>query len=235
MVFSDEFVGRLQEDPIQGALELREVYDAAMSVASTSPSGFNNGEHEIAQEAYALLVELIDAKVLDISPIAYELNGNRAQDCQNVTGTMDALKSHYMALLKHKQLELHRKRFRTSIHSAFAYEFSQGDLERIQVLINDLRRLISSTAGFELDHQRRLLKRLEQLQQEIHKRVSDLDRFWGLIGDAGVVLGKLGANAKPIVDRIREITQIIWQTQSRTEELPSGTALPQLGNGNASE
>ena len=62
------------------------------------------------------------------------------------------------------------------------------------------------------------------------QKVSDLDRFWGLIGDAGVVLGKLGNDAKPFVDRIREIADIVWQTQSRAEELPSGTSLPSLEN-----
>jgi hypothetical protein len=71
---------------------------------------------------------------------------------------------------------------------------------------------------------------LERLQTELHKRVSDLDRFWGLIGDAGVVLGKLGSDAKPIVDRIREVADIVWRTQSRAEELPSGTRLPELSH-----
>jgi hypothetical protein len=55
-----------------------------------------------------------------------------------------------------------------------------------------------------------------------------LDRLWGLIGDAGVVLGKFGESAKPIVDRIKEIAEIVWQTQSRAEELPSGTPIPLL-------
>ena len=64
----------------------------------------------------------------------------------------------------------------------------------------------------------------------MHKKVSDLDRFWGLIGDAGVAPGKLGNDAKPIVDRIREIAGITWNTQSRAEELPSGTSFPQLEN-----
>ena len=77
----------------------------------------------------------------------------------------------------------------------------------------------------------RLLVRLEKLQSEMHKKVSDLDRFRGLIGDAGVVLGKLGKDAKPIVDRIKEVADIVWQTQSRTEELPSGTKIPMLTNG----
>lgn len=74
-----------------------------------------------------------------------------------------------------------------------------------------------------------ILKRLENLQSELHKRVSDLDRFWGLVGDAGVVLGKLGKDAKPIVDRVREVAEIAWKTQARTEELPSSSPNPMLG------
>ena len=61
--------------------------------------------------------------------------------------------------------------------------------------------------------------------------MSSLDRFWGLIGEAGVALGKFGQDAKPFVDRIREIAQIIWRTQARAEELPSGTPLPLLSDG----
>ena len=60
--------------------------------------------------------------------------------------------------------------------------------------------------------------------------MSNLDRLWGLIGEAGVVLGKFGKDAKPLVDRIREITQIAWRTQARAEELPSGTTLPLLSD-----
>jgi hypothetical protein len=123
-----------------------------------------------------------------------------------------------------------RTRFRNSLGSGFAFEFSQGDFDRVQELLNQLRALISAAASFDEEHRQRLLRRLEKLQSELHKKISDLDRLWGLIGDAGVVLGKLGNDAKPIVDRIREITEIVWQTQSRTEELPSGTKLPQLDN-----
>lgn len=97
-------------------------------------------------------------------------------------------------------------------------------------MINEIRELIANSNGLEKDHQRRLLSRLEKLQSEMHKKVSDLDRFWGLIGDAGVVLGKLGNDAKPIVDRIKEVADIVWQTQSRSEELPSGTQIPLLSD-----
>ena len=65
--------------------------------------------------------------------------------------------------------------------------------------------------------------------------MSDLDRFWGLVGDAGVVVGKLGKDAKPIVDRIQEVAEIIWRTQARAEELPSGQEMPLLTKGSGED
>jgi len=58
--------------------------------------------------------------------------------------------------------------------------------------------------------------------------MSNVDKLWGLVGEAGVTLGKFGKDAKPIVDRIREITKITWRTQSNSEELPSDTPFPLL-------
>jgi len=98
-----------------------------------------------------------------------------------------------------------------------------------------MRDLIAESSLFEEKHKRRLLKRLEQLQGELHKRQSDLDHFWGLLGDAGVALGKFGKEAKPFVDRVTEITNIIWRTQSKAEELPSGIKLPLLPAGEKDE
>ena len=53
--------------------------------------------------------------------------------------------------------------------------------------------------------------------------MSNIDQFWGLVGDAGVALGKFGEDAKPFVDLIKEILDIIWRVQSNAEELPSGS------------
>ena len=60
---------------------------------------------------------------------------------------------------------------------------------------------------------------LERLQQEMHKKVSDLDRVWGLFGDAGVMLGKFGRDAKPLVDTIKDLMTCIWRVQSRSEQI----------------
>jgi hypothetical protein len=96
-----------------------------------------------------------------------------------------------------------------------------------------LRVNISESPDIEEKHKQRLLQRLEKLQAELHKKMSDLDRFWGLVGEAGIVLGKFGKDAKPLVDRIREITDIVWRTQSRAEELPSDTQSPLISQDSA--
>ena len=80
-----------------------------------------------------------------------------------------------------------------------------------------------------------MLNKVESVQREIHKKITTLDKLWGLVGEAGVALGKFGKDAKPFVDRVREIAQITWRTQARVEELPSGTTLPLLTSGDPEE
>jgi hypothetical protein len=57
--------------------------------------------------------------------------------------------------------------------------------------------------------------------------LTNLDKFYGFIGDAGVILGKFGRDAKPFVDRIREIAEIAWRSQATAEQLPA-SAKPAL-------
>ncbi|XXJ21234.1 hypothetical protein ACR42D_17190 [Desulfovibrio caledoniensis] len=111
----------------------------------------------------------------------------------------------------------------------FYYEFSDGDLSRIQDLISTLRSDINSSTLFTEEHRRRLLLKLEKLQTELHKKMSSLDRFWGIFSETGVMLGKFGNDAKPFVDRIREIAEIGWRSQARAEELPSDSPLSLIG------
>ncbi len=119
-------------------------------------------------------------------------------------------------------------KYSAKLGACFTYEFSDGDLKKVQMSISELRDLISGSAFIEDNHKQRLLKRLERLQSELHKKMSDLDRFWGVVGDAGVVIGKFGKDAKPLADRIKEIMNIVWRTQARAEELESGSPNPFL-------
>jgi hypothetical protein len=126
------------------------------------------------------------------------------------------------------EYESARNKYEGFFQNVFIYKFTDGDLKRIQTLIDELRNLITDSELFDANHKERLLVKLEGLQKELHKKVSSLDKFWGLIGEAGVVLGKFGKDVKPLVDIIKEIVGIIWRTQANAYELPSGTSLPLL-------
>lgn len=227
MLFSEEFVDSLREDPVRWTIAACDkLIDEIRKSASMD---WSRHEFDLLMEAYALIVEVAEAQLLPVTLDFPEVTGSFSDDtCKVVYNYIEFVKRTCESQQSQTRLESLRNRFRVGLTRSFAYEFSQGDLDRIQVLVNQLRSSIAETRGFEPEHQRRLLRRLERLQTELHKKVSDLDRFWGLIGDAGVVLGKLGDDAKPIVDRIREIADIVWRTQSRAEELPSGTKLPEL-------
>lgn len=78
-----------------------------------------------------------------------------------------------------------------------SYKLSEDDISKIQEAINGLRELISKSEFIDSGHKDRLLSRLEKLQVELHKDISDFDMFWGYIVDSGAYLGQFGENAKP--------------------------------------
>lgn len=224
-MFDSDFVDGIAADPYAAALK---IIDSARSIPNDSPD-WTLEEHAAYMEAYALITVMIDAEMiaLDIFPPQIPTL-NWMEDCKEISLYFQKAEE----LIRTEQAKLSlgsmKAKFAAVLKGGFAYEFSQADVNRMQTLINELRTNISESELFSAKHQARLLKRLEALQAEVHKRVSDLDRFWGLIGDAGVVMGKFGNDAKPFVDRIVELSQIVWNAQKEAEELPSNAPMPLL-------
>ncbi len=234
-MFDDKFLDSLPEDPILAADALcdefvkfdiwakkkatEEAGGSQNALAALSALTPNPKYHDQYVEALAAFQAYSEAKDLYFKYPA--LSSDKSENVKVIYKFFSGAKTKLTADVANLTLARAKTRYSAHFGGVFAYEFSQGDLDRVQELINSLREEITNTNGLEKEHQQRLLKRLEHLQGELHKKVSDLDRFWGLVGDAGVVLGKLGKDAKPIVERIKEITEIIWRTQSRSEELPT--------------
>lgn len=225
MFIDETILNIIKNDPDKGICTLRNKVDSYLQ----NGNEWGQNEYDILLETYALIIELDHAQIINLDYHITNLTGQFATDLTIMSETLERTYTQCKARMDRNSLERLRGRFRMDFSTEFSYEFSQGDLERLQELINQIRHQISA-AGLEDEHKQRLLARLEKLQSELHKKVSDLDRFWGLIGDAGVVLGKLGEDAKPIVDRVREVAGIVWKTQARSEELPSGTDIPLLGD-----
>lgn len=227
-IVNAELVKTLSADPTNTFLNAFRKLDNNLS---NNASEWESAEFEQILEVIALLEVIIESGRFEGKappPPIDDVHNTAATDLYNyLYHAAEALKTDQSI----RQFHNLKASFAAKLGGGFYYEFSEGDLSRVQALINELREKISESSDFDPDHRQRLLKRLEAIQREMHKKVADMDRFWGLVGDAGVVLGKFGENAKPIVDRIREIADIVWRTQARAEELPSGSSLPLLGSG----
>ncbi|EGR0311413.1 TPA: hypothetical protein ACVU1I_003552 [Vibrio cholerae] len=231
-LFEESTFELIEASPMRG---LKEVTD----ITYKHLDGYLETElkHEILWNACLLIDDIIGTYNL-VSITAPEL----PEPSENLDFTCNMLFSYLRQVSQEVEIQVThlniadiRQKYAQRLKSSFAYEFSQGDYDRIQQLINELREHVVQSKVIEEEHKHRLLKRLERLQSELHKRVADLDRFWGLIGDAGVVLGKFGEDVKPLVDNIKEIANITWNTQKKAEELPSEAPNPMIESQMTSE
>jgi hypothetical protein len=183
-------------------------------------------------EGLAILDGMEEAKLVSLPFRPYDLtiSDDLQNNCQAIWNFICEAHNKCQAQNARDRYESNRARIRASFGTGFVYEFSQGDLDRLQAVIQETRKLITESDLFTEEHRRRLLLKLEKLQSEVHKKVSSLDHFWGVVLEAGVVAKKLGEDAKPIVDRIREIGGIVWRTQARAEDLPSDSPPPLADN-----
>lgn len=226
-MLDDEFVTNLPSDPLNAVQAIFEKFERFRKASITAPGNYEDVSEQSLQflSLMTVIVDKFDITHLRKVPAA---SGEHNQNTKNTIVYFQTVNGWIQEERAKKKLSIGEDRFRVLLTNTFSYEFSDDETTRINQLISELRDIISQSELFEENHKQRLLRRLERLQSEVHKKVSDLDRFWGLVGDAGVALRKFGEDAKPIVDRVREITQIIWGAQAKAEGLPASDTIPLL-------
>lgn len=225
MAVSDEIIEEARVNPVGAALKS---IDAALEEVNHSGQ-WDMDSLAILLESYAFIAELVNARIIpSVTTRSPSVGSNISDSCQGLLTYLNAARSSLATQAIQMKLDEHRSRFRLRLGGVFAYEFTQGDLDRVQHLLNELRALISAVDGLDEEHRQRILASLEKTQKELHKKVSDFDRFYGFAAQVSSLLHKVGTDAKPIVDRVRELLGIAWETQARGDELPSGTEPPLL-------
>jgi len=226
MIFTDEFMDSLPSDTIEAGKKMCELFRDCINGAKSQV--LNDVYYKDCIEAYAGIEQFSYLNDIGVHLIPQISGINRINDFELINSFVINFHKLLDGREKLGVLDSARNKYKTHFKNSFAYRFTDGDLIRIQALINELRDLINESTLFSDNHKSRLLSKLEKLQKELHKKMSNIDIMWGFIGDAGVVFGKFGNNVKPLVDRIREIVEIAWRTQAIAEELPSGTTMPML-------
>jgi len=229
LVFDDEFVSQLPDDDIEACLQIASrfhEFERSLKESSVNPGS--------AYDKYlgiqGFLLSYIEARSPKVSlkPPSFNLN----RDITAVRDVISTLEQEAKREAKKRDqertFEVARDHYPSLIPGSFAYEFLESDYNRIQELVGELRTLTTESTQIDPQHKRRLLKRIEKLQQELNKKMSNLDLFWGFLGEAGVALGKFGEDVKPLTDRICEVLSIAAKTEARANGLPSGKKTPLL-------
>lgn len=226
-MFDDSFSNNLPDDPV---LAGRAICEEFLSFHKSLPSGKAIENYDGYVKFLGLFSGFCAAK-----EIVYKfpnLTGNIMINIEKIYCFFRSIEKSLEEKTTEKTtkgiLSQAKEKYTSRFSGGLVYAFSDGDLKQIQNRINELRKYLSESELFDEDHRRRLIIKLENFQAELHKKMSSLDVFWGLFGEAGVALGKLGKEAKPFTDRIQDIVKIGWRAQARAEELSSDSLPPLL-------
>ena len=120
------------------------------------------------------------------------------------------------------------EKYADDARNPFEYRFDAQQLERLQQLVNEVREQLQTLEGIPESWRRRMLRRLEALQKELHERMSSMDRFWGIVGEGVSVLYQIGVAATPLVNRLREMAEIGLRVHAQFFGLPVPLGVPIL-------
>lgn len=147
----------------------------------------------------------------------------------------DFLDSNYPIVTKYKADAQYDLLFNSPIIA------DENTKQEIQAILRQLHEAIQQTEDVTPEHKDRLLDRVNSLQREFDKAISDWDLALGKIGRLGMTVKKVCEDAKPILDPINKLIGIIDRVTSEDDKLPTAIEAAKFylpageENGDASE
>lgn len=222
-----KYLELISENPISGALELC----AYIRVTNDQYHEWNDGLIDLTLQAFAALEVLVSEEQISVDAELPDIWQYSPIDMASTAlGFIHSIEQELTQQASTIKLNDYRQKFSNLLSKRPAYEFTEGDIKQIQEHVNQLRELLQAATEFDEGHRARMLKRLEAFQGELHKKMSDLTKFFGFMGDMGVAMRTLGQDAKPIVDRYEQIIRAGWQAEARSAGLPHDSEMPRIGH-----
>jgi hypothetical protein len=207
--FNARFLESLPADNLEAVDDLCDEFDRMLEASHPADSDFCKD----IVETYAILTAFLKVRNIEFGKLPPPVGLDNKADIQTVRNIFKAIRENTNRALNRRDtqgfLKAKTEEYETLFQNVPSYEFSDQDFARIQVLMNEMRVLIRDSALITDDHKSRLLRRLEAMQTELHKKTHDIDRFWGFIGEAGITIRKFGEDAKPLADRVQELGRIV--------------------------
>lgn len=178
MLFNDAFIDDIPGRPFASALEIcRAVINALHDDEQYGEQSWRESEYDALREGYVLLETMIKGGLLpDFAPVVAP-TGDIAVDCRAMVDFIHRVDGAVRAQANLQKHEEAQARMAQRLGVGFVYEFSQGDLDRIQTLLSELRKEISASTLYTDGHRERLLARLESSKPKPTRKWRILTNF----------------------------------------------------------
>jgi predicted metal-dependent hydrolase len=222
-MFTEEFIKGLPDDPIRAGIEICKAFLQFVNTITTGTKRQYSDKYDAFLEAFAFAEIFIEANGIEIGVPDVNISSDRDFNCKVIIDFFQrwqgAATKEWEALNAKNALENARARYRHILGKGVIYEFSDEDFAKVQELVNRLREILTKSKDFEEEHRLRLLKKLETLQLELHKKMSNFDRFWGFFVDSSIAIRKFWENVEPFREDVKEIMRIVCKTQAKAENV----------------
>jgi len=225
-MFNEKYLTGIPEQPLLALIRVCKDMQAFHSASATDSERIE--KHDVYLEALGL-IDVLAAKsgIVFQAPEIAKLPIKNIHNIIRYCVELDEVAQYHLARLK---VQLAHARYEQLFGVGYSYVLAGEDVEQARSLLSELKRLIEATTLLDDGFKQRLLKRLEKLHFKVHLKMRSLDRFWGLLGDAGVVMSMAGDEAKPIVEKIARLTNLTWEIQARNERLATDAPQPEYLN-----
>ncbi len=223
-MFDHEYVENLPADSLKAVIRVCNDFNALIANSTTDLGDFGD-EYEQTLAAWSLVLELCDRA--DLRPPVVDFTGANETNAANIREAICVLGSDVSLAMTNETLRKMRANYAAQLEGIPLYEVSDEDLSLVQQRLTDLRGLIQASGVLNDDQRKRLLARLEVVQTGLHKKMSNLDGIFGFLFDLSALQSEIGADAKPFLDRAKDIARVAEVAYSMTHGMrPSD--LPQL-------
>ena len=163
--------------------------------------------YNVALNSYGFIFALAKKWEFNTAPIS--ISGSRRDNLNSIVNFISVVNQIAEQKYSAEIISFASDKFNVIFGNDFFYEIDENDYTIIQKNINELRELLSNSTDIPDNHKQRLLKRLEELQKELNKRVRSFDKFFGVAIEISGYVGKVCENIKPFNDRLKEMLDII--------------------------
>lgn len=94
---------------------------------------------------------------------------------------------------------------------------NQSEMKTVQNLLASVREIVFSSRDLDGKHKARILRRVSQVEKELLEPRSKLDIVLAAASDIGDTIFQLGNDAKPAVERMKEVADIARKNSSEVK------------------